>query len=148
MEIPRRNPLSNVVPPRIVCLSRLTSVPGCEQRFIKALSMAKLMEQALITRVQRLQKVFAEIDPAPLDKWLDDFSHDLHPEREILIWEAMASAYSSFVRNRNLSIKAKEEASRLLLLHSLMVKESLIIRSRQYLTREEAKELLGLYPRS
>lgn len=54
-------------------------------------------------RINALQQTFAEVDPTPLAKWVEDFKRDVDPERELRIYEAMAQAYRAYCQGKNLS---------------------------------------------
>jgi hypothetical protein len=71
-----------------------------------------------LRRLRMLQAAFAEVDPTPLEKWVDDFKRDRDPDREIRIYEAMAQAYVAYGRGRNLSLSAKKDVYRVVLLRS------------------------------
>lgn len=47
----------------------------------------------LVERIKKIQALLAEVDPTPLDKVIEDFRRDLHPEREVAIWEKIAADY-------------------------------------------------------
>ena len=69
----------------------------------------------LVTRIRQLHAVFHEFDGQPIEEWLSDFQRDFRPEREVRIWEGMASAYNTFIAGKNLPPEVREEVYRLLL---------------------------------
>ena len=71
-----------------------------------------------MARVRALQLTFAEVDPTPLDKWVDDFKRDRDPERELRVYEGMANAYRAYCNGRNLSLRAKADVYQVVLLRS------------------------------
>ena len=73
----------------------------------------------LLARIEGIARVFSEVDERPGESWVEDFQRDQNPEKEVVIWEAMAAAYSVFTRNRSLSPEAKKEAFGLLLMRSM-----------------------------
>src|SRR5947207_3052095 len=78
---------------------------------------ASLTEDQL-SRIQRLRITFSEADPSPLEKWIEDFKRDANPESEIRHWEGMATVYQNFIAGKNLSLDAKKDVYRVLLLRS------------------------------
>ena len=66
-------------------------------------------------RIAAFQTVFSDVDPAPLEKWIEDFKRDADPEREVRIWEAMARAYSKYTSGSQLPIEKRKELYGLLL---------------------------------
>jgi hypothetical protein len=99
-----------------------------------------------LKRITKLHDTFREVDPTPLEKWLDDFKRDQHPDREIQIYEGMAEAYTAYCASRNLSIDAKREAYQVVLLRSGTPDEEVMKRvDPKVLTRKNVAEILALY---
>ena len=100
-----------------------------------------------ISRIKILQKTFEQVDPTPLEKWLEDFKRDLRPDREIEIWEAMAQTYIEFESKPSITIPMKREAFKLLILRSgISTKETLERVQLKHLSRSQAEEILRRYP--
>ncbi len=99
-----------------------------------------------LERVTHLQSVFREVDPIPLEKWIEDFRRDENPDREIAIWEGMAKPYELFTASRDLSIAAKKEVYGVVLMRSgapdVEVLNHLDLKT---LTLQDAKEILALF---
>ena len=88
----------------------------------------------------------AEVDPTPLDKWVDDFKRDRDPEREIRIYESMARAFVAYGRGRKLSLAAKKEVYELVLLRSGAPETEVLPQLKlRELSVAEAKDVLRLY---
>jgi hypothetical protein len=99
-----------------------------------------------IARIEAIQKTFAEFDPSPLDKWIDDFKRDQHPDREIAIYEAMAQAYTGYCSHHTLTREAREEVYGLILARSGAPDDEVMRGARlQHLRREDAIEVLRGY---
>jgi hypothetical protein len=100
-------------------------------------------------RAKEVQEALSEVDPSPLERWLDDFSRDDDPEGELQIWEAIATAYQGYCRERSLSLEQKMEIHRILLIRSMVDEQAAIRRvSRiglKYFTVEEAQRIMSLY---
>ena len=60
-------------------------------------------------RIAAVQKVFAEVDSTPPEKWIEDFKRDMNPDRELAIWEAMAAAYSKQNSAKAFSLPQRKE---------------------------------------
>lgn len=90
-----------------------------------------------------MQSVFAEVDSSPLEKWENDFKRDVDPDREIAIWEAMASAYEAFCTNRTISIEGKKDVYAIALMRSA-APESEVLKHVQLkvLSKEDAQIVL------
>ncbi len=77
------------------------------------------LPDALVQRVKKFKAVLIEVDPAPLEQTIEDFRRDLHPEREIAVWERVAGAYqTALARTPALSLRDKTKIFANLLLAS------------------------------
>lgn len=93
-----------------------------------------------------MKSVFENVDPTPLAKWIEDFSRDLNPDREIKIWEGMAQPFETFVAKRTLSIQAKKEAFQVVLLRlGASDEETLKHMKPTELSEADIKEILSMY---
>ena len=104
-----------------------------------------LTEEQMV-RVRRVQKIFSEVDPSPFERWVEDFKRDLNPERELNIWEGMATAYETFTTSKSLGLEAKKEAFQVVLLRSGAPDEEVLKRLKmKVLTEKEAREIMALF---
>jgi len=58
------------------------------------------LPEDLLIRIKTLNRLLEDVLPVPLDETVDNFRRDLHPERELIIWERIASAYLDVVGDR------------------------------------------------
>jgi hypothetical protein len=102
---------------------------------------------AQLDRLTKLQQTFSDVDPTPLEKWVDDFQRDHDPEREIRIYEAMAAAYSGYGAGRALTLPAKRDVYQVVLLRS-GAPDAEVLRQLELttLSLDDAREILKLYP--
>jgi hypothetical protein len=99
-----------------------------------------------MNQVKRLQKTFSEVDSSPLEKWVEDFKRDSHPEKELEIWEAMANAYESFTTTKNLTLDAKKEVFQVVLLRSGAPEEDVLLHLKlKVLSEKDAREIMALF---
>lgn len=104
---------------------------------------------ALIERIRALEPVFADVYPITHEKWIEGFQRDVHPEREVAIWEQIAIAFSQFTSGRTLSLEVRKEVLGLLLFRSGATAEDTLKHAKlKYLSPEEARELVSLYKAS
>ena len=97
-------------------------------------------------RVRALQKVFVEVDGQSVDQWVDNFKRDLDPDRELAIWEKMCSAYSAYCDDRDLSVDAKKEVYKVVLLRSMASEADVLQRLElSVLSQDDAKEIMKGY---
>ncbi|MCI5117299.1 MAG: hypothetical protein D3913_04945 [Candidatus Electrothrix sp. LOE1_4_5] len=100
---------------------------------------------SLIERIQKLKETFAEIYPVTHEEWLAGFKRDANPEREIAIWEYMASAYTQFLKTGNFDTDARGEIFGVLLTRSSTTDLEPLISNLEYLNENQARSLLSLY---
>jgi hypothetical protein len=105
-----------------------------------------LLTDSQMERVRRLQQTFADVDPSPLGKWVDDFKRDVNPERELRIYEGMADAYRAYCDGRKLSSQAKSDVYQVVLLRSGAPDAEVLPRLKlSELSVSDAKNVLALY---
>jgi hypothetical protein len=99
-----------------------------------------------ISRVQRVQKIFSEVDPSPIEKWIDDFKRDASPERELAIWEGMATAYETFTTSNSLTLGGKKEVFQVVLLRSGASDDEVLKHlDLKILTEKDARAIMALF---
>ena len=97
-------------------------------------------------RVRALQKVFMEVDGKSVDQWVDNFKRDLDPDRELAIWAKMCSAYSAYCDDRDLSVDAKKDVYKVVLLRSMASEADVLQRLElSVLSQDDAKEIMKGY---
>jgi hypothetical protein len=105
----------------------------------------QLQEEQLL-RIKTLQQTFAEVDESPLDEWIDNFKRDADPNREIMIWERIAEAYTRYCSQHPLTIEAKKEVHSMLLIRSMVSEEEALKQIKpKLLTIADAKEIMSFY---
>ena len=103
---------------------------------------------ALISRIENIAGMLAEVNSQPAVEWVEDFQRDQNPEKEVVVWEAMAAAYSVFTKDRNLTVEAKKETFGLLLMRSMNDERSVLSEAPlKRLSRADAVALLAAFGR-
>ncbi len=74
------------------------------------------LPKMLLSRINVVRHVFYTLLPESLEKTVDSFRRDTHPEQEIVVWEAMASTYLDYISEKHPDA-AKRKAALALLLH-------------------------------
>jgi hypothetical protein len=99
-----------------------------------------------ISRVQRVQIIFSEVDPSPVEKWIEDFKRDVSPDRELAIWEEMASAYETFTGSKSLTSDGKKEVFQVVLMRSAAPEDEALKRlDLKILTEKDAREIMARF---
>lgn len=116
-----------------VSLSELISLP----------IMHTTLPNSLLVRIHVINQIFHEVFPSPLEKTINNFRRDMHPEREIVVWEKLAAAYLYLTTERNLVLRQKQEIFDALLkssLHELTEEDFL---SYNYVTSQMISEAIA-----
>ena len=50
-----------------------------------------------VTRIRAFKEALGDVEPSSLEATLENFRRDVHPEREVEIWERIARAYQDFI---------------------------------------------------
>ena len=101
-----------------------------------------------ISRVRRVQRVFSEVDPSPIEKWIEDFKRDENPERELAIWEGMASAYAGYTASNSLTLDGKKEVFQVVLMRSGSSDDEVLKRLElKILTEKDVRGIMALFSR-
>lgn len=97
-------------------------------------------------RIQLIANVFQDVFPDTIENWMNDFSKDAEPEREILIWEDMAKAYMHICSHWSFTKKQKIEVFDLILNRSALP-QKLVLQKIQLkaLSKKQAKLILEIY---
>ena len=103
------------------------------------------LTEAQKARVAASHEVLREIDNTSLEKQFDLYSRDAYPDSEIAIFEEIARVYGLYTGNHVLSLEQKREAYLLLVMRSASDTQFALASDRDYLSREQAEELLALY---
>ena len=56
----------------------------------------KTLPLDLVERIKTCKKILADVDPASLEETIDTFRRDVHPDREVSVWERIAHTYHAF----------------------------------------------------
>jgi len=69
---------------------------------------------SLTARINYLRLTLDEVYPQSLETWLDAFRRDANPESEVLWWERLTRCYLAYVEPKDLSMKQKQAAFKIL----------------------------------
>lgn len=97
-------------------------------------------------RVEVISAIFSNVRLITTEDWLTEFSCDMHPEREISVWENIAKAFLKIDQVKYLSDDQKKEAFSLLLMRSMTSASKVLERCKlSTLSKRAAKEILRGY---
>jgi len=78
------------------------------------------LPENLVKRLKKLYPSVSEILSQSVDEWIDDFCCDMHPEREIKIWENMIELWKSSCKKYKIQSKeSKKKVFIMILEHSV-----------------------------
>ncbi|OGN09586.1 MAG: hypothetical protein A3J46_02395 [Candidatus Yanofskybacteria bacterium RIFCSPHIGHO2_02_FULL_41_11] len=100
-----------------------------------------VLPDGFIERVRIFKNSLREVETSSLEETVANFQRDLTPEKELLIWEHIASTYDGFVSKLSLNLDAKKEAFSILLGFSM----GLNSHGPKYLNANQADELINSY---
>jgi hypothetical protein len=99
-----------------------------------------------MARIRTLQATFVEVDGQAVDQWVDNFKRDADPDRELRVWERMAKAYRAYCDGKKLSLEAKKDVYRIVLLRSMASEQDVLERVKlKGLSRDDAIEVMKGY---
>ena len=105
------------------------------------------LSEDFLARVRKFHSMLAEVDGMTIEERVDCFRRDLHPENEIVVWEAIARAFERFCRARDLSADAKRDVYSLLLMRSMTTEAETLKRvDFKALSLDDADKLLRGLP--
>lgn len=126
-------------------------MPPTSEISIEDLSRGAIVHDSLTTKqtkdIERIHRVFSEVNATSLKETIDNFKSDRNPDREIAIWSGMADAYERFTLNKHIEeYDKKMEAFQLLLVRSMMTEEEIIQKMEfSYLSADDVKEIFSYY---
>lgn len=101
-----------------------------------------------IKKITEIQQTFYEVLPISVEQTIIDFKRDDNPDKEIEVWQNMASAYSQYLAGLKKApdLETKKEIFDLLLSRSMVTSEEALKNTkRSKLSDDEARKILSLY---
>src|SRR4051812_36573751 len=62
---------------------------------------------ALVERVKAYKKILGDADPTSIESAIDDFRRDLHPEKEVEVWERITHVFEHFTKGHRITDLAR-----------------------------------------
>ncbi|QJP97022.1 GIY-YIG nuclease family protein [Pseudomonas fluorescens] len=138
----------------IDAIERRISVPEDNQETI-GIELKKIKSSPIGTssispeqadRIKIIAMLLSKIFPSKVEEWLEDFTRDLDPEREICIWEQITKSYLTIDEIEIASDDLKQEAFALLLHRSTSPTTEVLAEAElKHFNRKSAKRLLQSY---
>jgi hypothetical protein len=125
--------------------------PKVEMMNVKDIQLGPVVHDTLskeqLEKIAKIHSTLAEVNRASLEETITNFKRDQNPDREIQIWQNIASAYEMFIKKHaSLDLVKKDEAFKLLLLRSMMPASDAIEAAKlKVLNKAEVTELLTYY---
>src|SRR4028118_1656036 len=80
----------------------------CHQ-IVQASTPVSELTSVQVSRLTRIYRKVGYVIDEKLSDWLKDFTYDFHPEREIQIWEDIATVFSRYNKSYQLTFAQKRE---------------------------------------
>ena len=97
-------------------------------------------------KITFVHQTFSEVSPTSLEQMKADFMRDQNPDKEIAIWVAMAEAYQTYTKDKELDLDQKKETYEILLIRSLFPEEEALQNVQlKFLSEEEARAVMAGY---
>lgn len=77
------------------------------------------LPEALLSRITAIHEILRDVKNGTLEEMIEDFRRDADPDREIIIWEKIASAYVDYTTSYELPNEARREVLSVLLIASM-----------------------------
>lgn len=74
----------------------------------------EILTEELEKRIRGCFARLAEVDRTPIENLLEDFKRDQNPEKEIMVWEAVADGYEEFLKYRETDPATRQSAFQVL----------------------------------
>lgn len=81
------------------------------------------LPDSLVKRIYDVHALFVGINPTSLDQFLEAFTRDAHPERELFVWEAMVRVYRRYQAREELPAAGFKELFDILVVGSVVPSE-------------------------
>jgi|GEM_PF-2457692 len=99
-----------------------------------------------LSRIKATTDIFEPIDGISHEQAVDMYKRDIDPESNLMIWEEMARAFTSFCQEGCQLLSRKKEVYKALLLASMFPEEDVFNQLEpQILTADDVKKLNALY---
>jgi hypothetical protein len=106
----------------------------------------KALPPGLLKRIRATTDVFEKVDGMSYERVIDLYKRDLDPEANLVLWEEMAKAYTTFCKSRCTSDAERKDVYRALLLRSMFEESEAIRRTNpKVLKAAEVSSLVKLY---
>lgn len=103
----------------------------------------EILPDGFIERVQTFKQKLTDVEHISLEETVSNFQRDKNPEKELILWERIATAYETFTLKHNISPDAKKEAFIVLLGTSMG--DTAIWERIKHLSIAHAKEIINIY---
>jgi hypothetical protein len=106
----------------------------------------KELPPALLARIRATTNVFEKVDGTSYERAVDLYKRDLNPEENLVLWEEMAKAYTTFCKSRCTTDAERMDVYRALLLRSMFEEPEAIRRTDpKVLNPAEVRSVVKLY---
>ncbi|MGV8130930.1 MAG: hypothetical protein ACP5N7_02395 [Candidatus Pacearchaeota archaeon] len=76
------------------------------------------LPEDLVVRIHNFKQKLGDVEPSSVEETIENFKEDTNPEKEILMWEAMAEVYEIITKNKDYPYNKRREIFKMLLIAS------------------------------
>ena len=103
------------------------------------------LSDEFIKRIKTFKEILVDVEKISLEKTIDSFQRDMHPEREIRIWEHIAKVYQSYISEKNITDLAIKKEVFSVILRTSMGMESGDFSNIKLLSKEQIESIIYNY---
>jgi hypothetical protein len=104
------------------------------------------LPKTLLNRIIIIQKILHDVYPVSLEDTILNFKRDTNPDRELIIWEAIAATYLQYIFAKEMTIEKKKEIFLNILQLTLDNGDKNSFPNKfEYITYDEHMEIMSLY---
>jgi len=107
-----------------------------------------IFTQEILDDIEAIKEMFMEVRPLSTVEWLDGFSRDTHPEKEIALWLYMGKVYTRAIQDYSDDISYKNDIFKVVLMCTMEEDEYIVSNAKfDSLSEDEVREIIALYRR-
>ena len=104
-----------------------------------------ILPDELVERIKKFKELLGDVDKSTLDETIDNFKRDMHPEKEVRIWEHIASVYNAYITEKSITDFATRREIFSIILRLSMGMELKDFKNIKILNKEQLENIIYNY---